>query len=62
MKRDLATDSMAGILILYMFFTHICQHLNMTESSLYLMLERFFYFFMPWFFFKSGYYFKLTSN
>lgn len=53
---------MAGILILYMVFTHICQHFNMTESSLYSMLERFFYFFMPWFFFKSGYYFKLTSN
>lgn len=41
MKRDLATDSMAGILILYMVFTHICQHFNMTESSLYSMLERF---------------------
>ena len=62
MKRDLSTDCMAGILVLYMVFTHVCQHLDMTEIPLYSLLERIFYFFMPWFFFKSGYYFKLTSN
>lgn len=62
MKRDLSTDSMAGILILYMVFTHVCQHLGTSESLLYSFLERFFYFFMPWFFFKSGYYFTFTSN
>lgn len=53
-SRNLSIDTVAGIMILYMVYTHVCQHFNLQQSNCYLILERFLYFFMPWFFFKAG--------
>ena len=62
MERDKAIDSVAGIMITYMVFTHVCQHFGYEHSVIYMTLEHIFYFFMPWFFFKAGMFFKVEDN
>lgn len=62
MERNKAIDSVAGIMITYMVFTHVCQHLGYEHSAIYMTLEHIFYFFMPWFFFKAGIFFKIEDN
>lgn len=62
MERNKAIDSVAGIMITYMVFTHICQHFGYEHSAIYMTLEHIFYFFMPWFFFKAGMFFKFGDN
>lgn len=59
MERNKAIDSVAGIMITYMVFSHICQHFSYENSDVYMTLEHIFYFFMPWFFFKAGMFFKM---
>lgn len=59
MERNKVIDSVAGIMITYMVFTHICQHFGYEQSAIYMTLEHIFYFFMPWFFFKAGMFFKI---
>lgn len=56
-SRDSSIDIVAGCMILVMIVNHILQNLSMTDSWLndILML---FSFFMPWFFFKGGQYYK----
>ncbi len=49
-------------MIVYMIFTHIYQHLGFTDTRLYMGLEHCLYFFMAWFFFKAGMYFKPSDN
>lgn len=61
MERNKAIDSAAGILITYMVFTYICQHFGYEQSTIYMALEHIFYFFMPWFFFKAGMFFKMED-
>lgn len=61
MERNKAIDSVAGILITYMVFTHFCQHFGYERSTIYMALEHIFYFFMPWFFFKAGMFFKMED-
>lgn len=62
MERDKAIDSVAGVMIIYMVFTHVCQHYELEESSFYMSLEHILYFFMPWFFYKAGLLFKVRDN
>lgn len=56
-SRDSSIDIVAGCMILVMIVNHILQNLSMTDSWLndILML---FSFFMPWFFFKGGQFYK----
>lgn len=61
-SRDNTIDSVAGVMIVYMVFTHVCQHFGLAQSTLYLSLERVLYFFMPWFFFKAGMFFSLKDD
>ena len=62
MKRNESVDSIAGIMILYMVFTHVCQHYHWEHATLYIVMEHLLYFFMPWFFFKAGMFFKIGNN
>lgn len=62
MKRNESVDSVAGIMILYMVFTHVCQHYHWEHTTTYLVMEHFLYFFMPWFYFKAGMFFKVGNN
>lgn len=62
MKRNESIDSIAGIMILYMVFTHVCQHYHWEHTTIYIVMEHFLFFFMPWFFFKAGMFFKTGST
>lgn len=62
MERDNAVDSVAGLMIIYMVFTHVCQHFHIQDTSFYMSLEHILYFFMPWFFYKAGLFFKVSDN
>ena len=62
MERNKSIDSVAGMMITYMVFTHVCQHYGYDDSTIYMTLEHIFYFFMPWFFFKAGMFFKIGDN
>lgn len=48
-------DTITGICILYMIAMHVSISSEI-ETQIY--VGRLFYFFMPWFFFKSGWFFK----
>lgn len=56
-KRDASLDSVAGLLIIYMILYHIFLGCGMAEAlSSYWMLSL--SFFMFWFFYKSGMFYK----
>lgn len=61
-SRNESIDSVAGLMIIYMVFTHVMQGFGQTHVECYKILERFLYFFMPWFFFKAGMFFRITDN
>ena len=50
-------DTITGILIIHMILGHVFQITNLTDSYIY-SLSSLLQFFMPWFFFKSGYFHK----
>lgn len=52
-NRQVWADSLTGLCILYMLAMHVAICINVTNYAL-----PFFYFFMPWFFYKSGMYYK----
>ena len=54
-KRNLYLDNIAGFFIMYMMIMHSC--LFVKDDS-YQIVGRFVYFFMPWFFYKGGAFFK----
>ena len=56
--RDDYVDALSGILIIHMIVGHIFQWSSLTDSPLYSWMQRILFFFMPWFFYKSGMYFK----
>lgn len=62
MKRDTSIDSAAGIMILYMVFVHVFQHFHLEQTALFVTMQHLLYFFMPWFFFKAGMFFKAGDN
>ena len=55
-------DNCSGLLIIYMIFTHIIQFSGLENDEIYQYSFRVFYFFMPWFFFKSGQFLKVNYN
>lgn len=57
-SRNLGFDLISGCLIVYMIFCHIMQWAKLTDCELYSALQRFLFFFMAWFFYKSGIYVK----
>lgn len=56
--RDVSLDAICGILIMHMIIGHIFQWASLTETDIYIKLQKIFFFFMPWFFFKSGMFYK----
>lgn len=54
--RNRSYDFVAGLLIIYMVFCHIMQWSKLVDTNVYVLLQRVLFFFMPWFFFKSGIY------
>lgn len=57
-KRDKSIDFLSGLLLSYMIYTHISQVTLCDETTLYILLDSFLFFFMPWFYFKSGVFYK----
>ena len=57
LKRDCWADSVCGFLIHIMVLGHILQRCDLRSSYLYYCCSLF-GFFMPWFFFKAGFYFR----
>lgn len=62
MERNKNIDAVAGVMITYMVFTHACQHYGLNDTAWYMTLEHMLFFFMPWFFFKAGMFFKVRDN
>lgn len=60
--RNVGFDFIAALLILYMIFGHVMQWSKLTNTDSYLFCQRIFFFFMAWFFFKSGIYAKHDVN
>lgn len=60
-KRQTHIDLIAGILIIHMILGHCIQSTNMREIKLYQYMNAL-YFFMPWFFFKSGMFYTHKSK
>ena len=55
-------DALSGILIIHMILGHIMQWASLKDSIFYIWSQRLLFFFMPWFFFKSGMFFKEQKN
>lgn len=58
-KRDNTLDCACGILIIHMILGHIFQWPQLTTTHFYQWMN-ILYFFMPWFFFKAGIFYKKT--
>ena len=56
-ERNKDLDFVGGILICHMILGHICQWADMDYKG-----DCVLYFFMPWFFYKSGMFFKKNSD
>jgi fucose 4-O-acetylase-like acetyltransferase len=54
--REWYLDSACGILLLHMILIHICQWSKTIDY--YIFIKHLFAFFMPWFFFKAGMFYK----
>ena len=57
-ERNNSLDVISGILIIWMLFYHVFQKSGMTSSPIYVYALRCLYFFLPWFFYKSGMFHK----
>lgn len=56
MVRSIHIDAISGILIIYMVIGHIFQWSGLSDNIIYKYSSIVLYFFMPWFFYKSGMY------
>lgn len=57
-ERVAHIDMASGIMILFMMLGHLnAKHIFLGDINLYTYLKRLFFFFMPWFFYKSGMFF-----
>lgn len=59
-ERQTYLDAVAGFLIIYMILGHIFQKAEMTDTAFYKNMDVL-YFFLPWFFFKSGMFYKEST-
>ena len=57
-QRDNSLDAVCGLMIVYMIYGHICLWAGVEQVE---MFPRLLFFFMPWFFFKSGMFYKARS-
>ena len=55
LERDYSLDAACGLMIIYMIYGHICAWSGVQQIELF---PRLLFFFMPWFFFKSGMFFR----
>ena len=56
--RNESLDFISGMLILHMIYLHILQFSGIDRTGNVYSMTRYLFFFMPWFFFKSGMYYK----
>lgn len=63
-QRYLYLDWLCGFFIIHMILGHISQsqYAQVEDKSFFILVNRLFFFFMPWFFFKNGMFFKKDSN
>ncbi len=61
-SRDEYLDSICGILIIHMILGHIFQWCDLTNSIYYKIESDILFFFMPWFCFKAGMFYKPSTN
>lgn len=57
-KRDSSLDTIAGIMTIYMIYIHICPWVGISPLP---HVGKFLFFFMAWFFYKSGMFFHNIS-
>lgn len=57
-NRDLGLDTIHGLLVLYMMFMHLLGFAIGTGSKFYYPLTHFLSFFMAWFFYKAGMFYR----
>lgn len=62
MERDESLDSLQGLLIVYMIMVHSFQWANIKGDSFNEVASYVMFFFMPWFFYKSGMFHKEMRN
>ncbi len=57
-------DWLSGLLIVHMILGHISQsaYADVEKAAFFEIINRLLFFFMPWFFFKSGMFYKRNSN
>lgn len=60
-ERIVSWDSLSGLMIVYMMFIHIMQRSGLAELPVNAVLLRILFFFMPWFFYKGGHFWKERS-
>lgn len=60
--RDAYLDTLCGMLVVHMILWHIVQHCHMQETLWWQWEGRVLFFFMPWFFFKSGMFFHPMAD
>lgn len=60
-KRIEYIDLAAGIMIIFMMLSHVIWAGVGVEPHWMGLLRRLFFFFMPWFFYKSGHFYKLNN-
>jgi len=58
MARDKSVDFSGGVLIIVMIVVHCFQWSSLTDTMLYDVIQRVFFFYMAWFFYKSGMFHK----
>lgn len=58
MKRDISLDALCGLFIIQMILQHAFQWADACDDTFYVTMGSLLYCFMPWFFFKSGMYYK----
>ncbi|QDO93699.1 acyltransferase family protein [Formosa sediminum] len=55
LERDRSLDTISGIMIIWMVILHSFQWGNLTGSMIYIFLLKCLYFFMSWFYYKTGF-------
>lgn len=61
-KRDYSLDALQGLLISYMIMVHAFQWANIKNDTFNEYASYIMFFFMPWFFYKSGMFHHSTSD
>ncbi|MCM1147036.1 MAG: hypothetical protein NC344_04230 [Bacteroidales bacterium] len=57
-NRYKALDNVAGLMIVYMIFGHCIQACDVSTDVWWLSWMDYLFFFMPWFFFKAGMFYR----